>query len=67
VKEQLAALLSVADPARLYYGSDFPFTPWQTCRYVAQQMETSGQIDGAALDAMFRANAEALFRQAATP
>jgi predicted TIM-barrel fold metal-dependent hydrolase len=67
VKEQLAALLSVADPARLHYGSDFPFTPWQACLYLAQQLETSGQLDDAALDAMFRANSEGLFRQAATP
>jgi predicted TIM-barrel fold metal-dependent hydrolase len=66
-KEQLVALLSVADPTRLHYGSDFPFTPWQACQYLAQQLETSGQLDDAALGAMFRANAEALFSQAATP
>jgi predicted TIM-barrel fold metal-dependent hydrolase len=67
VKEQLAALLSVADSTRLHYGSDFPFTPWQACQYLAQQLETSGQLDDTELDAMFRANAEGLFRRAATP
>jgi predicted TIM-barrel fold metal-dependent hydrolase len=67
VEEQLAALLSVADPARLHYGSDFPFTPWQACQYLAQQLETCGQLDDAALDAMFTTNAEGLFRRAATP
>jgi hypothetical protein len=50
-----AALLSVADPAALHYDSDFPFTPRQACQYFAQQLETSGQLDDAALDAMFRA------------
>jgi predicted TIM-barrel fold metal-dependent hydrolase len=64
VKEQLAALLSVADPARLHYGSDFPFTPWQACRYLAQQLQTSGQLADSALDSMFTGNSENLFRHA---
>jgi 6-methylsalicylate decarboxylase len=67
VKEQLAALLSVADPARLHYGSDFPFTPWQACRYLAQQLQTSGQLADSALDAMFTGNSENLFRHATPP
>jgi predicted TIM-barrel fold metal-dependent hydrolase len=67
VKEQLAALLSVADPTRLHYGSDFPFTPWQACQYLAQQLETSGQLADSALDAMFTGNSENLFRHATPP
>jgi hypothetical protein len=57
VEEQLAALLSVADPSRLPYGSDFPFTPWQACQYLAQQQTTSPQLDNRALDAVFADNA----------
>jgi 6-methylsalicylate decarboxylase len=67
VKEQLAALLSVADPARVHYGSDYPFTPWQACRYLARQLQTSGQLADSALDAMFTGNSENLFRHATPP
>ena len=42
VEEQLGALLGVADPSRLHYGSDFPFTPWQGCQFLAQQLQTPG-------------------------
>jgi predicted TIM-barrel fold metal-dependent hydrolase len=61
VEEQLAALLAVADPSRLHYGSDFPFTPWQGCQFLAQQLQTSRNLDGDALDSVFRKNAEHLF------
>jgi predicted TIM-barrel fold metal-dependent hydrolase len=61
VEEQLAALLAVADPSRLHYGSDFPFTPWQACQYLAQQLHTSRHLDDAAIDAVFRDNADHLF------
>jgi predicted TIM-barrel fold metal-dependent hydrolase len=67
VEEQLAALLEVADPAKLHYGSDFPFTPWQGCQYLAQQLQGSRYLDDAALDAVFRDNAFELFRTADTP
>jgi len=62
VEEQLAALLAVADPARLHYGSDFPFTPWQACQYLGQQLETSRHLDDGALNAVFLDNAYNLFR-----
>ena len=64
---RLAALLSVADPSRLHYGSDFPFTPWQACQYLAQQLQTSRQLDDTALDAVFRDNALDLLDTAAAP
>ncbi len=51
----------MADPARLHYGSDFPFTPWQACQYLAQQLQTSRNLNAAALDGIFRANADHLF------
>jgi predicted TIM-barrel fold metal-dependent hydrolase len=61
VEEQLAALLAVADRSRLHYGSDFPFTPWQACQYLARQLQTSRHLDDTAIDAVFRDNADHLF------
>lgn len=67
VEEQLAALLSVADPSRLHYGSDFPFTPLQGCEYLMRQLRTSRFLDDTARDAIFRDNASDLFRAAGAP
>jgi predicted TIM-barrel fold metal-dependent hydrolase len=64
VEEQLAALLAVADPSRLHYGSDYPFTPFEACQYLAQQLQTSRNLDGEALDAVVRGNADQLLRRA---
>jgi predicted TIM-barrel fold metal-dependent hydrolase len=64
VEEQLAALLAVADPSRLHYGSDYPFTPFEACQYLAQQLQTSRHLDGEALEAVFRGNADQLLRRA---
>jgi predicted TIM-barrel fold metal-dependent hydrolase len=63
VEEQLAALLAVADPSRLHYGSDFPFMPWQGCQFLAQQLQTSRNFDDKAIEAVFRENADHLFPQ----
>jgi 6-methylsalicylate decarboxylase len=62
VDEQLGALLAVADPSRLHYGSDFPFTPWQGCQYLLQQLQTSRHLDDATLDAIYQDNAALLLR-----
>jgi len=62
VEEQLAALLSVADPSRLHYGSDLPFTPWQACQYLTQQLENSPHLDEDALEAIYVDNAYDLLR-----
>jgi predicted TIM-barrel fold metal-dependent hydrolase len=67
VEEQLAALLAVADPSRVHYGSDFPFTPLQGCQYLLQQLDTSRNLDETALDAIFEDNAYDLFRARAAP
>jgi predicted TIM-barrel fold metal-dependent hydrolase len=67
VEEQLAALLAVADLSRLHYGSDFPFTPWQACGYLAQQLQATRQLDDTARAGVFAGNAAGLFRAAATP
>jgi predicted TIM-barrel fold metal-dependent hydrolase len=67
VEEQLGALLSVADPSKLHFGSDFPFTPWQGCKILVQQLENSRHLDDTALDAVFLGNADGLFRAAGAP
>jgi predicted TIM-barrel fold metal-dependent hydrolase len=67
VEEQLASLLAVADPSRVHYGSDFPFTPLQGCQYLLQQLDTSRNLDETALDAIFEDNAYDLFRARAAP
>jgi 6-methylsalicylate decarboxylase len=66
VEEQLAALLAVADPSRLHYGSDFPFTPLQGCQYLQQQLDSSRNLDAAARNAVFQDNAFRLLRDVAT-
>jgi predicted TIM-barrel fold metal-dependent hydrolase len=61
VEEQLTALLSVADHSRMHYGSDFPFTPLQGCRYLLHQLQTSRSLDERAKGAVFGGNANNLF------
>jgi predicted TIM-barrel fold metal-dependent hydrolase len=62
VEEQLEALLSVANPSKLHFGSDFPFTPRQGCKMLVQQLEASRHLDDATRDAIFLDNAYDLLR-----
>jgi predicted TIM-barrel fold metal-dependent hydrolase len=64
VEEQLEALLSVADPSKLHFGSDFPFTPVQGCKMLVRQLEASRHLDDATRDAIFLDNGYDLFRTA---
>lgn len=41
VPELLTALLAVADPTKLLYGSDFPFTPADACVALAEQLDAT--------------------------
>lgn len=41
VDELLTALLSVAEPEHLHYGSDFPFTPADACAALAGRLEST--------------------------
>jgi len=66
VKEQLAALLSVSRLTRMHYAATFRGRRGRHAVPRRSSLETSGQLDDAALDAMFRATPEGLFRQAAT-
>jgi len=60
VEELLRALLSVANPAHLYYGSDFPFTPFDACAGLAEQLEKTSLLDDEQRGQMFQGNAKAL-------
>jgi 6-methylsalicylate decarboxylase len=60
VEELLRALLSVANPANLHYGSDFPFTPAGVCADLALQLQKTSLLDDGQRDQMFGGNARAL-------
>lgn len=61
VPSLLRALLDVADPRRLHYGSDYPFTPVSTCRNLAGLLENTPLLTDDARQNMFRNNARTLF------
>ncbi|HEX4394092.1 MAG TPA: amidohydrolase family protein [Mycobacterium sp.] len=60
VEELLRALLSVANPAHLHYGSDYPFTPFGACVGLAQQLEKTPSLDDEQRDHMFQGNTRVL-------
>ena len=45
VPELLRALLAVADPSKLHYGSDFPFTPADAAVALAERLDTTDLLD----------------------
>jgi 6-methylsalicylate decarboxylase len=59
--ESLGALLQVADPERLHYGSDWPFTPAGVCRDLARQLDATPLLAGGLQEAVMHGNAERLF------
>jgi predicted TIM-barrel fold metal-dependent hydrolase len=64
VREMLDALLAVADPDRIHYGSDYPFTPPEACVRLAERLDTTDQLDAAQRAKVDSANAVALFARA---
>jgi 6-methylsalicylate decarboxylase len=60
VPEQLGALLSVADPGHVMYGSDWPFTPARACRALARRIDETPLLDGPLRDAVLSGNAARL-------
>lgn len=61
VPHLLRALLDVADPARLHYGSDYPFTPVPACKMLAHALESTPVLTDELRGAIWRDNALALF------
>lgn len=61
VPEQLGALLQVADPGRIFYGSDWPFTPVEVCEELASQLEATTLLEGPLRESVMRGNAALVF------
>jgi 6-methylsalicylate decarboxylase len=60
VPEALGALLHIAEPSRLLYGSDWPFTPTAACEHLLSSLLETDQLDERLRTAMFTANAQRL-------
>jgi predicted TIM-barrel fold metal-dependent hydrolase len=67
VPELLASLLSVADPQRIHYGSDWPFTPPEVCRILAAKLDETPVLSDEARERIMRDNAVALFDKDGRP
>jgi len=59
--ELLSALLQIADPSRLLYGSDWPFTPTKSCAALAQKLDETSLLAGALREQAMTGNALKLF------
>lgn len=57
VPHQLRALLEVADPQRILYGSDYPFTPRQVCDSLLRQLERTPLLEAPLQEMVLRDNA----------
>ena len=66
VEEMLTALLSVADPALIHYGSDFPFTPADACVALAQRLDEAASLPQQYRPGIDRDNAVGLFPRLAS-
>ncbi|MEN3263290.1 MAG: 6-methylsalicylate decarboxylase [Pseudonocardia sp.] len=66
VDELLTALLSVADPKRIHYGSDFPFTPADACADLAALIENTKVLADELRDDIYRGNSEILLSRGRT-
>lgn len=62
----LAALLRIADPARLLYGSDIPFAPPSHVARAARELLTTDLLDDCRRAALMRDNALALVPRLST-
>jgi predicted TIM-barrel fold metal-dependent hydrolase len=60
VPRQLDALLTMASPEHLHYGSDYPFTPEFAAAVAAEHLDACGEPPGSLSDAL-RANTQRLF------
>jgi predicted TIM-barrel fold metal-dependent hydrolase len=63
----LPALLGLVQPTQIVYGSDYPFTPPDLVRQLAQELVDSGPAVLDPLPETLRRNAESLFPRFAQP
>ena len=66
IPQLLEALLKVADPTRLHYGSDFPFTPPAACDQLLKALEATPLLTDAMRQGVWRENARRLFKRLPT-
>ena len=66
VPQLLRALLDVADPTHIHYGSDYPFTSPVACERLLQALETTPLLKDEALQGVWGDNARRLFPQLAS-
>jgi predicted TIM-barrel fold metal-dependent hydrolase len=60
IPKMLPSLLAVADPKRILYGSDWPFTPEAVVAKLSKLIDSTPLLDGETRSLILRANAEAL-------
>ena len=63
VPEALSVLLQIADPQKLHYGSDWPFTPLQICEQLLKQLNETPLLSDEVRSAAMSTNAHSLFAQ----
>jgi 6-methylsalicylate decarboxylase len=61
VPEALSVLLQIADPKKLHYGSDWPFTPLQNCEQLLKQLNETPLLSDEVRAAAMTTNAHSLF------
>jgi predicted TIM-barrel fold metal-dependent hydrolase len=61
VPELLGALLQVATPDRIHYGSDWPFTPVVVCEALLSKLDATSLLDVPSRQRIMRDNAVRLF------
>lgn len=59
--DMLPALLRVANPQNIHFGSDWPFTPLPECKQNAAALDSSGLLEKGLLTQVMHDNAELLF------
>ncbi|HZZ02658.1 amidohydrolase family protein [Paraburkholderia sp.] len=57
----LSALLQVADPAHIHYGSDYPFTPAPVCEALLAQIDQTDVLDAFGRGGIYQDNSLRLF------
>jgi predicted TIM-barrel fold metal-dependent hydrolase len=67
VPQLLPALLSVADIKHIHYGSDYPFTPEDSCSLLAERIASTPILTSADQALIWRDNALELFPRFANP
>lgn len=63
VPEALSVLLQIADPKKLHYGSDWPFTPLEGCEHLLKQLNETQLLSHDIREAAMNANAYSLLSQ----